>query len=282
VFGFSELAGRGVGLQIGEKSRQFRKTEHPTPDALSIMRIVVNHLTRMRHGHICVAGLNLANGQHIRPLPRTELLYRDLAAHGGLFEIGAVLDLGWTKFIGKPPEVEDHEFWRKNAHPVDELPSAKFWSLLKADAKPTLIDIFGPDLQAVGHDRAAVDAGHGRVSLGTLLVTKQPPELVIEPHTPRDRIRLRLKTGRIPLSVPVTDIRLYGLDHMTPDPAAVERTQDRLRTSADVILTGGLSRAYADWLSDQPERHWLQVNNLHFVKDPYWRLPVGPDPMSAE
>jgi len=147
VFGFSELAGRGLGLPIGLKSRQFRKTEHPTPDALSTMRIVVNHLTRMRHGQSCVAGLNLANGQHVRPLPRTELLYRDLAAHGGLFEIGAVLDLGGTKFIGKPPEVEDHEFWRKNARPVDDLPSAKFWSLLKADAKPTLIDIFGPDPQ---------------------------------------------------------------------------------------------------------------------------------------
>ena len=242
------------------------------------MQIVVNHLTRMRRGHICVAGINLANGQHVRPLPRNELIYRDLAAHGGLFEIGAVLDLGWPKFIGKLPEVEDHEIWRKRTRTLAELSPAEFWSRLKTDAKPTLIDIFGPDLQPIGHDRAAIDPGHGQVSLGTLLITKQPPELFIESHQPRDRIRLRLKTGRIPLSVPVTDIRLYGLDHLTPDPVAVEQAQERLRTSAEVILSVGLSRAYADWLSDQPERHWLQVNNLHFVEDPYWRLPVGPEP----
>ncbi len=31
VFGFSELAGIGLGLQMTLSFRQFRKTEHPTP-----------------------------------------------------------------------------------------------------------------------------------------------------------------------------------------------------------------------------------------------------------
>ena len=51
------------------------------------MRIVVNHLTRMRRGYICAAGINLATGEHVRPLPRSgDLRYRDLAAHGGRSE----------------------------------------------------------------------------------------------------------------------------------------------------------------------------------------------------
>jgi hypothetical protein len=31
------------------------------------MQIIVNHLTRMQVGYICVAGINTANNQHVRP-----------------------------------------------------------------------------------------------------------------------------------------------------------------------------------------------------------------------
>ncbi len=41
VFGFSELAGRRLGLQMTLTSRQFRKTEHPTPDAIPSFLILL-------------------------------------------------------------------------------------------------------------------------------------------------------------------------------------------------------------------------------------------------
>jgi hypothetical protein len=91
-------------------------------------------------------------------------------------------------------------------------------------------------------------------------------------------IRIRLRTGKIPLNLSVTDIRLYGPDHVTPDPAAVEAAQRRLITSDEVLLAVGLTRAYSDWLSNQPPLHWLQVNALHFVEEPIRRLPAGPVP----
>ncbi len=87
-----------------------------------------------------------------------------------------------------------------------------------------------------------------------------------------------MRTGRIPLNVSVTDIRLYGADHVTPDPAAVSAAQAKLASSAEVLLSVGLTRAYSDWLSNQPPLHWLQVNNLHFVEEPLWNLPGGPLP----
>ena len=34
------------------------------------MKIVVNHLTRMQLGRICVAGVDMATGKHVRPLLR--------------------------------------------------------------------------------------------------------------------------------------------------------------------------------------------------------------------
>lgn len=245
------------------------------------MRIVVNHLTRMRRGYICVAGIDLATGVHVRPLPRNgDLRYRDLAAHGGVWEIGAVLDLGTTKPIGKTPEIEDTEYFKRSVRVLPELDQAEYWSRLKSLAKPTLIEQFGRDLHEVGHGHAATDAGHGERSLGMLLITKSRPELIIEPRSPRPRLRMNLQTGRIPLSVAVTDIRLYGPDHVTPDATAVAAANERLVASAEVLLSVGLSRAYSDWLSKEPEpeRHWLQINNLHFIEDPYWRLTPGPEP----
>ena len=244
------------------------------------MKIVINHLTRMRRGYICAAGIDLGTRQRVRPMPRgADLRYPDLAAHGGLFEIGAVLDIGYAKPQGKPPEMEDREFLRRYARRLEDIEPAKLWELMRAESKPALVEIFGSDLKPVGHEHAAVEPGHGQVSLGTLSVAQHRPELFIEPRKPRDRIRLR--TGKIPLNLSVTDIRLYGPDHVTPDPAAVDAAQHRLTASNEVLLGVGLTRAYSDWLSNQPPRHWLQVNNLHFVEEPIRRLPEGPLPPLA-
>ena len=90
-----------------------------------------------------------------------------------------------------------------------------------------------------------------------------------------------MRTGKIPLNLSVTDIRLYGADHITPDPAAVAVANERLASSAEVLLGVGLTRAYVDWLSNQPPLHWLQVNNLHFIEEPIRRLPEGPVPTLA-
>jgi hypothetical protein len=149
---------------------------------------------------------------------------------------------------------------------------------MKSVAKPTLVGIFGHDLHPVGHDRAAVEPGRGQTSLGVLIMSLNKPELVIVPNRPRDQIRIKLRTGRFPLNVSVTDIRLYQADHVTPDPAAVESAQLKIASASEILLGVGLTRAYADWLSDQPPRHWLQVNNLHFEDDPFWNLSPVPLP----
>lgn len=37
-------------------------------------------------------------------------------------------------------------------------------------------------------------------------------------------------------------------------------------------------RREADLDGPEPERHWLQINDLRFVESPDWRLPPGPEP----
>jgi len=230
-------------------------------------------------GYICVAGIDVKTGQHVRPIPRgTELRYRDLAAHQGFFEIGSIVDIGDATPKGQPPETEDFDFLRRESFTDGEMNPAEFWNVMKSTAKTSFIEIFGDDLKPVGHQHAAVQPGCGKASLGTLLITKLRPELTIETIERRDRIRMKIKTGRIPLNLSVTDIRLYWSDHITPDRVAVAATQERLATSDEILLGVGLTRAYVDWLSNKEPLHWLQVNGIHFIEDPIRRLPEGPDP----
>ena len=59
------------------------------------MRIVVNHLTRMQPGYICVAGIDVQDNEHIRPvLGRERLTVGLLARNGGAFDMGRLVDLG--------------------------------------------------------------------------------------------------------------------------------------------------------------------------------------------
>ena len=57
------------------------------------MRIVVNHLTRMQPGYICVAGIDVQDNEHIRPvLGREQLTVGLLARNGGAFDMGRLVD----------------------------------------------------------------------------------------------------------------------------------------------------------------------------------------------
>ena len=53
------------------------------------MRLLINHLTRMHGGHICLAGVDLETRRHVRPMLANESLpFYFLARYGGPFEIG--------------------------------------------------------------------------------------------------------------------------------------------------------------------------------------------------
>jgi four helix bundle suffix protein len=238
------------------------------------MKIVVNHLTRMQKGFMCVAGVNLETGRHVRPLLRQQMRTTFLTRNGGLFDIGRIVDLGRTRYIGKPPEVEDHLFYPHNAAPCDDMAPPEFWRLLTKLAKPKLVEIFGPELHRRGRGSCAVELGHGIASLGCFVADN--PRLILQEANGRHRIRMRFQSGSHEFDVPVTDIRLYGSDHVTPDRAIVSRTAERLESTASVVLSVGLTRPFKKTAAE-PALHWLQVNNIHFAEDPVWQLGYGSD-----
>jgi hypothetical protein len=236
------------------------------------MQIVVNHLTRMQPGFICVAGLDLDTSEHVRPVvPNGRLSTRQLARNGGPFDVGAIVDLGPTRPVGHPPETEDQRFEPRHARRVGDMAPDEFWDRLQSVGATRLWDLLGRDLRARGNQTCAVDVGKGIASLGCLVPTGSP-ELYVRPRPGRPgQVRLRLSDGRFDLDLGVTDIRLYGADHVIPDEIVIERVARRIRAGVGIVLAVGLTRA-SGGSPDYPPVHWLQVNSLHLEDDPGWQL----------
>jgi hypothetical protein len=236
------------------------------------MEIVINHLTRMQAGFICAAGIDPLTRNHVRPVWRGARLTADLLArHGGPFDMCAVVDIGKPRPVGHPPELEDCQPDWLYVRCIRGADGKTFFALLEAVAQHDLPAVFGPQLTKRG-TKAAIDPNGGKASLGCV-ICKQAPSLRVVPRPPKpDQVRIWLRDPSLgELDVPVTDIRLYGPDHVTPDSKAIKKVQDRLRSKARVILAVGVGRL-PPHQPGLPPAHWLQVNNLHFADDPAWRL----------
>lgn len=232
------------------------------------MKIVLNHLTRMRGSRICVAGMD-PTGRHVRPVTTsTRKLTRTLLTErGGPFEIGMVLDLGEVSASPSAPATEDHQFTVTNTRQIRRLGGEEYFHVLERVAHEDLESIFGPDLKR-RKQTFAVDRGHGSSSLG-VLAPKHKIDLVGDRF---GRLRLRLEDPRGTSDLPVTDIRFVEEDHQTIRRDVVEDVRWRLRSGVQVILMVGLTRLF-QVKEDDEERHWLQVNGICLAD-----RPLGPKP----
>jgi hypothetical protein len=225
------------------------------------MKIVVSHLTRMQPGYICVAGIDLNSGKHVRPVLGRRLGSELLQSNGGVFGIGAVVDLGRTHRAGSAPELEDYQFSRENIKLLEIAPAQKFWDTIASTSTTSFGEIFGPSLTSHG-GACAVDVNAGTASLGCLTL---PAGSVLE-IDPWNKIRLRVDDGTFAPSLSVTDLRLYEDDQKTPRHELIATIADRLEDE-NILLSVGLARAWKRPGDTEP-RHWLQANNLHFESDP--------------
>ena len=227
------------------------------------MRILVNHLTRMQPGYICVAGIDLQTGSHVRPvLGYGRLSTNLLLDKGGAFELGCVVDLGPTVHVGRTPEHEDHRFDPVKAYCLRRVPHNDFWDTLIDSASDTLQGIFGKDLVRRGQS-CTMDIGKGKASLGCL-APRGRPDLYVNPS---GSVRISFPWLSPWANLSVTDLRLYQEDHKTPCRALVSHLRRKLQAGAGVILSVGLTRPWRKE-GDTAARHWLQVNNIHLEGEP--------------
>lgn len=233
------------------------------------MRIVVNHLTRMRAPRICVAGFEPDSPGHVRPTScRDRPLTREhLAESGGVFELGAIVELGPVRPTPSPPETEDHLFSPERAQVIGRLEPDDYLAEIDARCDRDLENVFGPALQR-REWKYAIDEGEGERSLGCLHLRRRPDIEVDRFGKPQ----LRLNEQTKPAYLSVTDIRLVEPDHTTVRAAAVEDVRRRMRRGVGVRLMLGVARPFQA-RGDNRLRHWLQVNGICLDDRPLGELP---------
>ena len=229
------------------------------------MKIVVTHLTRMAPGFICVAGVDVSTGAHIRPKVEHRMSERLLRRHGGPFDIGALVDLGETYPAGSPPMLEDHGFSVGAARCQMDVHPEVFWQLLSRVALPDLTAIFGSGLERRGPSYTR-PTQTGSASLGCLIPTSV--RLSADGDPPKLRLHLADPTGEI--NLPLTDLRFYHVDHQTPRLEVVREVSGRLERGVPALICVGLGQPYRA-LGDPAYRHWLQANNLHLQDYLVWQ-----------
>jgi hypothetical protein len=237
----------------------------------------------MERGYICVAGVNVDDGKHVRPVQPMGRLRESLCAtQGGPFDMATVVDLGSTRPVPSAPEVEDVEFTPWHARATKPIEPVLFWEMLSYLARPSLRTVFGPDLKRVGAGSAIVEQGGGTASLGCLRPRGQPT-ICLRPRPDRSpQPRLQFSDGTFDLDLAITDLRFVERDHQTVRRDDFDAAARRLAEGVPVLLSVGLTRPYSGD-ADRPPVHWLQVNNLHFEDAPCWRLaaPVTARPALA-
>jgi len=226
------------------------------------MRICLNHLTRMTHPRICVAGVDLETLRHIRPITgKAHTMTQDmLVENSGPFEVGGIVDLGSVTPNPSPPEVEDHWFYPDQAQRLGRLSPDEYLGLMDEIASDDLDAVLGPALLRHGW-KYAVDAGTGTASLGVLRASAVKIEV-----NDYGKLQVRLDDAEPSAYISITDLRYY--DEGTVREDTVDNTNRRIRRGADAFLMLGLARAWTK-PGDDTERHWLQVNGVCLSDDPY-------------
>jgi hypothetical protein len=223
----------------------------------------------MRPGRVCVAGVDLAGGRHVRPVLRRGQLRRRLVERPGApFNVGCLADIGEVTRRPRAPAIEDARFHLRRARRLGVISAPEFWKMLKGMARFSLRDIFGPDLRPVGTSYG-VERGRGGASLGTLIPRRVSGPSVIEVERggrTRPRVVIEVEDEYGDCRLPVTDLRLWERGQRTPRTDAVADAARRVEEGVKVILSVGLTRPMHRGVC------WLQVNNIHLADDPGWQV----------
>jgi hypothetical protein len=230
------------------------------------VKIVVNHLARVRAGSIDVGGIESRSRSHVRPVLSGDLPMDLLRRAGGPFDIAAVVDLGAARLVDQAPGTETYLFERSGARCLGDCDAGAFWRLLQSCAVSSLREITGADLELQRTGNCAAPVAAGSHSFGCLLPA-MPPTLFVDTL---GKLRLRMFDGVFLVSPPVTDLRCYEADHKSIRTQVVESVKARLASGVPAVLSVGLSRPFQA-PGDTMQRHWLQVNGIHLEDAPTWR-----------
>ncbi len=226
-------------------------------------RILINHLTRMKHPNYCIAGIDVNRKKHVRPELKTGRITKIyLGKNGGPFSIGSIVDIPGLDLNPERPQSENARFRPHRVRVVQKLSSSEFWNCLNENAKNNLDEIFA-DLnyrEKSNHSFSTfVKPREGDVSLG-ILKTKNITLYSSSSGGVQRKLRAVLPENNKRIDLSITDYRLYEDDLVTPK-FELFRKYKELVEKEDLLICLGLTKLYDGM-------HWLQVNNIYFKDGP--------------
>jgi hypothetical protein len=234
------------------------------------LRMVVSHLTRMRAGCVCVAGIDLLKRQHVRPVLHGQLETSLLQTLGGPFDMGNIVNFDQVRILPSFERSEDRLFWKSKVIREKVIDGFSFWHLLNGVSENSLGDIFHQGLET-RNTCAFVAKGKSSISLGCLKPA-ETPLLLLEPPEDRPRLRIMVCDDGRWLKLPVTDIRLFdAVTHQIPNASLIEKINSLMKEQ-DVLLGVGLTHLFTSDPQYFEPVHWLQVNAIHLKHNLLWRL----------
>jgi hypothetical protein len=233
-----------------------------------LTKIVVEQITRTKSGRVSVAGIDLANQKHVRPVLPYGMSAVVLQSNGGPFDIGNVVDLGESMPDPQKPKVEDHLFQISQTSKMRQADARGFWDLLASVSRRDLATIFGDELVVTETDKAFLPAFAGHASLGCLIPLTRPECFVDAWGMLRIAFVTRLRGKEVRLRLSLSDIRFFNDDN-----APVEEVIDYVNARMNieyVILGLGVSPSQ-NASPCYPHIHWLTVNAVHLSGNPIWQ-----------
>lgn len=229
-------------------------------------KLLITDFTRMRSGHVCIAGYD-EQGACVRPAdPR---IHEHLVKRDGKFCVfpSAVVEFDLLQPRPQPPHTEDHVFDLFSIHFVRKAEPREWGDTLVRSLSPSVAAIFEQPI-IEDHGYYVMD-GAGPRSVGTV----RPGGIVKAIYGPGFEVgawdyRLQFydEAGQF-YSLKITDLTwhlycdaLRGPDRQPPEIAA---QLTKLLKSRKVMLRIGLSRGW----SEHRGRCYLQINGVYTSPD---------------
>jgi hypothetical protein len=230
-------------------------------------QLLITDFTRMRDGHVCLAGYD-EQGRCVRPAePR---IHEHLVKRDGKFCVfpSAVVELDLLEPRPQPPHTEDHIFDLFSLQFVRKAPAREWGDALRGSLSPNVAAIFE---QTIHHEQGYfVLDGAGPRSVGTV----RPRGIVKAIYGPGSfadgawdyRLQFYDEAGQF-YSLKITDLtwHVYCDARRSPErqPAEIAAELTRLLKSRKVLLRIGLSRGWAEHRG----RCYLQINGVYTSPD---------------
>ncbi len=230
-------------------------------------QLIVTDFTRMRDGHVCIAGYD-EQGRCVRPAdPR---IHETFVKQDGKYRIfpTAVIELDLLEHRPQPPHTEDHGFDLFSLQFVRKARPREWGNTLVRSLSPCVAAIFE---QPINHEQGYfVTDGAGPRSVGTV----RPRGIVKAIYGPGSfddgawdyRLQFYDEAGQF-FSLKITDLtwHVYCDAQRGPNrqPPAIAAELTKLLKSRKVLLRIGLARGWAE----QRGRCYLQINGVYTSPD---------------